>query len=245
MGAAYSRQRVSTTNSTTNNTVSNTVIDNSSECSAQAFSNQNVTIVSIKNSTIGSITIDAKSQISSQCLQTADSGGSLSATLNNDLKSDVTQAVKQTGLVIGASVSDAEQEQINTIVNNFTQNFSVTSLSSCIATVTNNQNLNIGTVDSSNIGSINLAIDQSVILNCVQKNAAKVAMDTAVSNLISAKAEQTASQGIDIGSLFIILIVIIAVVFLIYKGGIDVVTKPQVILPIFGIIALLIGIRFL
>lgn len=245
MGAAYSRQRVSVTNNTTNSSISNTTIDNQSQCSSEAFSNQNVTIVTIKNSNIGSITIDAKSQISSSCLQSADSDGTLNATLNNELKSDVTQAVNQTGLVFGASVSEAEQEQINNIVNTFTQNFSVKSLSSCVATVTNNQNLNIGTVDSSNIGSINLAIDQSVIQNCVQKNTAKVAMDTAVSNLITAKAEQSATQGINIASAFIILIVIIAVIFLIYKGGIDVITKPQVILPIFGIVALLIGVRFL
>ena len=159
MGAAVSRQVATSVNKTFTDITSNTSISSQSSCSAQAFSNQSVTIVSIKDSNIGSITLDAKSQISTTCLQSNENSADFSAKLTNDLTSAAQQVVKQNGLTLGANVSSSEITQINESVTKFAQNFNVSNLSTCIAQVVNNQDLNIGTVDGSTIGNITLAID--------------------------------------------------------------------------------------
>ena len=70
-------------------------------------------------------------------------------------------------------------------------------------------------------------------------------MASEVSNTLANKAQQTVSQGIDVGSIFILLAIVLLVVFMLFKGGIDVITKPQVIVPIILVVGVLIGIRFL
>ena len=245
MGAAVSRQVATSVNKTFTDITSNTSISSQSSCSAQAFSNQSVTIVSIKDSNIGSITLDAKSQISTTCLQSNENSADFSAKLTNDLTSAAQQVVKQNGLTLGANVSSSEITQINESVTKFAQNFNVSNLSTCIAQVVNNQDLNIGTVDGSTIGNITLAIDQSVVSKCIQENTAYASMASEVSNTLANKAQQTVSQGIDVGSIFILLAIVLLVVFMLFKGGIDVITKPQVIVPIILVVGVLIGIRFL
>lgn len=245
MGAAVSRQVATSVNKTFTDITSNTSITSQSSCSAQAFSNQSVTIVSIKDSNIGSITLDAKSQISTTCLQSNENSADFSAKLTNDLTSAAQQVVKQNGLTLGANVSSSEITQINESVTKFAQNFNVSNLSTCIAQVVNNQDLNIGTVDGSTIGNITLAIDQSVVSKCIQENTAYATMESEVSNTLANKAQQTVSQGIDVGSIFILLAIVLLVVFMLFKGGIDVITKPQVIVPIILVVGVLIGIRFL
>lgn len=245
MGAAVSRQVATSVTKTLTDITSNTSISSQSSCSAQAFSNQSVTIVSIKDSNIGSITLDAKSQISTTCLQSSASTADFSAKLANDLTNGVTQTVKQEGLTLGANVSDSEITQINESMTQFAQNFNVSNLSSCIANIINNQDLNIGTIDSSTIGNITLSVDQSVVSKCVQENEAFAKMASDVTNKLSSTAQQTVSQGMNIASIFIFIIIVLVIVFLVYKEGVNVITKPQVIIPIAVIICVLIGVRFL
>lgn len=245
MGAAVSRQVANTTNQVLTNITANTSVSSQSSCSTQAFSSQNVQIVTISNSTIGSITLDANTQISSTCLQSSDASSNFSATLTNQLQNAVTQSVKQNGLTLGANVSDSEITQINQSITNFAQNFNVSSLSSCIASVTNSQNLGIGTITSSNIGSITLAIDQSVIAKCVQQNTAFSAMNSTVSNTLANTASQTVSQGIDLLSGIIAIIVVLVIVYLVYSQGVKVLTNPKFIFAVLAVIVVLVVLQFI
>lgn len=245
MGAAVSRQVATSITKSLTNITANTSIDSQKSCSASAFSSQEVTIVSISNSNIGSINLNAEQQISTTCLQTNSSQATLSSTLSNDLQSAVAQTVKQNGLTLGANVSDSEINQVNETISNFTQNYSISNLSSCVANVVNSQKLNIGTVSGSTIGNITLAIDQSVIAKCVQEDTSFNSMVNDVSNTLATSAQQTVSQGIDLFSGLIVIVIILVVVYLVYKQGIGAITKPQVIIPIVIAVAVLIGIRFL
>lgn len=245
MGAAVSRQVVTSVTQSFVNIVASTSIQSQKQCSGQAFSSQQVTIVSITNSKIDNITLDASQQISTTCIQSNTSNNTLSNDLTTQLQNTASQAVKQNGLTLGANVSSSDINQVNQAIADFSLSFSVNNLSTCIANVVNQQDLNIGTVTGSTIGNISLAIDQSVIAKCVQEDDSFNAMNNTVATTLSNVAQQSVSQGIDLFSGLIVLVIIVVVIYLVYKQGISFVAKPQVIIAITAIICVLIGIRFL
>ena len=79
----------------------------------------------------------------------------------------------------------------------------------------------------------------------MQENEQFNAMSTDVSNILSSSAEQTVSQGINVFSALIVIVIVLVIAFLVFKQGTSILTKPQVIIPIAVVIVALIGVRFL
>lgn len=211
MGATLSTAK--STNNVDNivNIITNVVVSNANNCSAGNNLSQFVNLGNVSGSTIGNISLSASAFVSLDCLQSSTSDSQLQSQITNQL-SQYAQSQAQSSLSLSLlSASSSVSENTTNLINNVSSNFKIDNVKSCITSNNLQQQLNITSIQSSNIGSISLVVNASTVSKCIQKDTNLMSSITNLSNSISQSSKSSALAGLDTAQ--IVAIAAIVVIF--------------------------------
>lgn len=202
------------------------------DCSTSFSQDQQINLTNIHNCSFGEVDMTQASTIDTVCVQTAVTEDAVT----DDITATTSQDAEATSTFYNMSQTDSNNVMTqsinlsNTITNLYTQ--------TCMANLSQNQELNVGgcydSPDTFPIVNMNQSMDY--LANCVQSSASYATVATSITDTIDQYAKSVTKGGLGIFLLFLLLILVILI-----WGGLKTVTtllNPLVFLSI-GLLCIL------
>lgn len=221
MGASFSKASVNSCLTAVQTITNNSVETVNSDCANGVNSVQNINIGKIVDSNDNTFTNESNIAANLICAQESTSSSDFENAITAGLTADLT-AGSSAGVSLGLSISESDISSFSSAISNVANSFDITTYQECVNSVLVEQNF---TVSDGIYGSnSNTVLNSSIVdasANCNQKNTSLVTAQTDLAAQLATTAKSTSSAGFSLGSIGIIVLVLILLLF----GGFKFITK--------------------
>lgn len=223
MGANVSKTVQSITQETISTAVTNVLTSQTAQCSANATTDQTLSITNSGSIKIGDISFDSNVDVSFKCVQTLSITADVTSALQTSLDAAASSLTQQLQPLLTANISDTEQNVIQKACSSVATNITSNQMASAITNTLAKQGFNVDNVAQMEAGNISYKIKANIVTTAIQSLSAVTSATNTITTALAAKTAATTKQGIDIAGLFgpiILIIIVLLIVVLIFPSTI-------------------------